>query len=184
MKKICTMAVCLAMAFSMASCGKNSAIKDISEIERISPDKLISAETVSDITGVTMVADSDGIVSEGSTKSITYVSDTDEPEDPVTIQIEQFSESLSTNQVWTDYESSRVRREDMEFITGIGEDCYVAYPYINVYDRGCFIRISAGSGDNGKQRELLERLAVCAVQELEKIIPAETAEAASSNVIK
>ena len=171
------------MAFSISSCGKNS-IRDISEVERISPENLLSAETVSQITGVTMKADEEGIVSEGSTKRITYVSDTDEPKDPVTVQIEQFSESLDTNRIWTDYESARVRRGDMEFVTGIGQDCYIAFPYINVYDRGCYIRISAGSGDNSEQKDLLVKLATSAVAEVEKVIPAETAEAAAANVIK
>lgn len=185
MKRISMVAACLCLAVSMASCGKNSAIKDISKMEKISPDKLISVETVSDITGVTMTVSKDGIVSEGSTTSVTYVtSGDDEPGDPVTVQIEQFSESLSTNQIWTDYESNRVKRGDMEFVTGIGEDCYIAYPYINVYDRGCYVRISAGSGDSNSQKELLTKLAAHAAQEIENKIPAELASAAAQNVIK
>lgn len=185
MKKIQMAAACLCLTAALTACGKNSAIKDISKIEKIGPDKLISAEVASDISGVTMQQDATGVVSEGSTTTVTYVtSDTDEPGDPITVQIEQFSESLTTNQIWTDYESSRVRRSDMEFVTGIGEDCYIAYPYINVYDRGCYVRISAGSGDGNSQKELLTKLATHAAQEIEKVIPAETAEAASQNVIK
>ena len=72
----------------------------------------------------------------------------------------------------------------MEFIEGIGEDCYIAYPYINVYDRGCYIRISAGSGNDEAQRELLENLASIAAGEVERVIPLETYQAASENVIK
>lgn len=183
MRKIFALLLTAVMSISIASCG-GSKVAKVSDIERISPDKLITAENVSAIVGVTMQADADGVTNDGSANSITYVADPIGSEDPVTIRIEQFSESLTTTQVWNDYESSRVRREDMEFVEGIGQDCYIAYPYINVYDRGCFIRISAGSGDNDKQKELLKNLASAAAIEVERIIPAETADAAASNVIK
>lgn len=183
MRKIFALLLTMAVSISVASCG-GSKVKDISEIERISPENLINAENVSAITGITMKMSEDGVTNDGSARSVTYVAEPVGSADPVTIRIEQFSESLTTTQVWTDYENSRIRREDMEFIQGIGQDCYIAYPYINVYDRGCFIRISAGSGDNDEQKELLKSLAVAAAIEVERIIPAETVEAASSNVIK
>lgn len=183
MKRILLAAICAVMVITTASCGKNR-VKDISEIERISPDNLITAESVSAITGVTMKIDDNGVTNDGSARSVTYVPSPVGSADPVTIRIEQFSETLTTSQVWADYENSRIRRKDMEFIEGIGQDCYIAYPYINVYDRGCFIRISAGSGDNDEQKELLMSLASAAAVEVETIIPAETVEAASSNVIK
>lgn len=182
MKKILLAAMCAVMVMMTASCGNK--VKDVSEIERISPDTLITAESVSAITGVTMKINDEGVTNDGSARSVTYIPSPVGSADPVTIQIEQFSETLTTTQVWADYENSRIRREDMEFVEGIGQDCYIAFPYINVYDRGCFIRISAGSGGDDEQKELLKSLAAAVAVEVENIIPAETVEAAASNVIK
>lgn len=184
MKKICAIIACLALATSMSACGKNSDVPDVSELEKIAPDQLVTVEAVSTITGVDMEIDENGVTTDGNASSVTYISDPAYSGDPVTIRIEQFSESLTATQVWNDYENSRIYRGDMEFIEGIGEDCYIAYPYINVYDRGCYIRISAGSGDDENQRELLETLASIAAGEVERVIPIETYEAATSNVIK
>lgn len=184
MKKLCAVLACLAVSVSMSACGKNSKVPDVSELEKIAPDQLVTVEAVSTITGVDMEIDENGVTTDGNASSVTYVSDPAYSGDPVTIRIEQFSESLTTTQVWDDYENSRIYRGDMEFIEGIGEDCYIAYPHINVYDRGCYIRISAGSGDDSDQRELLETLASIAAGEVERVIPQETYDMATSNVIK
>ena len=184
MKKLCAVLACLALSVSMSACGKNSKVPDVSELEKIAPDQLVTVEAVSAITGVDMKIDENGVTTDGNASSVTYVASSAYSGDPVTIRIEQFSESLTTTQVWNDYENSRIYRGDMEFIDGIGEDCYIAYPYINVYDRGCYIRISAGSGDGSEQREVLETLASIAAGEVERVIPVETYESANSNVIK
>lgn len=184
MKKLCAILASIALVASMSACGKKSSVPDVSELEKIAPDQLITVEAVSAITGLDMEVDENGVTTNGNASSVTYITNPQYSGDPVTIRIEQFSESLTTKQVWDDYEYSRIYRGDMEYIDGIGEDCYIAYPYINVYDRGCYIRISAGSGDDEKQRELLESLASIAAGEVERVIPVETYEAAKSNVIK
>ncbi len=180
MKKLFAMILCTAMVISLAGCGSN----DKDEVARISPDELITADTVSDIVGVTLKAHPDGVTNDGSARTIVYVPNPIGSADPVTVSIEQFSDTLTTNQVWADYENSRIRRDDMEFVDGIGEDCYIAYPYINVYVRGCFIRISAGSGDDEEQKALLKNLATSASLKIEGMITPEMVEAANANVIK
>lgn len=181
MKKILAILMCMAMAFAVTACGGN----DKDEVARISPDELLTADTVSDITGVTMKVNEDGVTNDGSARTVTYVPNPVGSADPVTVSIEQFSESLTTDQVWADYENSRIRRDDMEFLgDAIGEDCYIAYPYINVYVRGCYIRISAGSGDSDEQEELLKSLATSAALKVEGLISPEAVEAAKANVLK
>lgn len=184
MKKIYAIIVSVVLVVAMSSCGKGSKVVDVSKIERIAPDQLVTVEAVSTITGVDMKVDDNGVTTDGNATSVTYVSEEAYAGDPVTIRVEQFSQSLSINQVWNDYENTRIYRGDMEFIEGIGEDCYLAYPNINIYDRGCYVRISAGSGDDEAQRELLENLASIAAGEVERLIPIETYQAVSENVIK
>lgn len=180
MKKFLAIIMCAAMAMFVASCGGNG--KD--NVVRISPDELLTADTVSDIIGVTMKAHEDGVTNDGSGRTVVYIPDPIGSEDPVSVTIEQFSESVTTDQVWADYENSRLRRDDMEFVDGIGEDCYIAFPYINVYVRGCYIRISAGSGDSEGQREILKSLATSAALKAEGMITLEMVESANANVLK
>lgn len=70
----------------------------------------------------------------------------------------------------------------MEYVDGIGEDCYIAFPYINIYDRGCYIRISAGSGSDEGQKNMLINLGTTAAIALEAAIPADAVQ--NSNVIQ
>ncbi len=180
MKKFLAIIMCMAMALSVTACGG----KDKDEVARINPDELLTADTVSDITGVTMKVNEDGVTNDGSARTVIYIPSPLGASDPVSVSIEQFSESLTTDQIWANYENARLRRDDMEFVEGIGEDCYIAYPYINVYVRGCYIRISAGSGDGDEQADLLKSLATSAALKTEGLITPEQVEAANANVLK
>lgn len=186
MKKIVSALLCLCMAITMTACGKKSDDSGAAKqgnIELISPDTLITAETATIAAGVDMKADGE-VVLDGIARSITYVTDERGAGDPISIRIEQFSDSLTVNQVWSDYENNRVRRSDSEFVQGIGEDCYIAYPYICVFDRGCFIKITAGSGDGQEQRECLVSLATQAATAIENLISEDAVNDAKGNVIK
>lgn len=172
---------CAVLSISMSACDKTKE----PEVEKLAPDRVITAEKVTAITGIEMQMDEAGVTTIGNASSVTYVSEPAYSGDPVTVKIEQFSDSLDVQQVWKDYELNRIPREsDLEHVEGIGEDCYIAFPYINVYNRGCYIRISAGSGNDDQQRELLKTLATIAVGEVDAVISAEAYENARGNVIK
>ena len=185
MKKILSVLVCMGLALSLASCGcSKSKTPTVTAVDTISPDTLITVEDASAVAGAALLMSDDGITNDGTALSVTYVARDMGAADPVTVRIEQFSETLPTSQVWADYENSRLQRGDMAFIEGIGQDCFVAYPFINVYDRGCFIKISAGSGDSDAQRDMLVNLATKAVSVLETMVSAEAAGETDANVIK
>ena len=57
-------------------------------------------------------------------------------------------------------------------MTELGETAYIAYPTIHVYDRGCIIEVTAGSGSDEDQQQLLVNLAKTAVAKFEQIMPA------------
>lgn len=184
MKKIFAVSVCAAIMLAGTSCGKSTEKKALESVERISPDTLITEEFVSEETGVKMSAAEEGIISEGKTKSVTYMPETLGSAEPVTVSIEQFSDSLTVQQVCDDYADDRDRRTDLQIIPGIGSECYIAYPYIGIYDRGCYIKISAGSGDGEEQTNLLINLASQAVTVIEQTISEEAVISAENDVIK
>lgn len=186
MKKILAIIAGAALAVSLTACGGNKAGGGASAgmPPQLSPENILTVEMAANSNGGTMELSSDGVVAEGNKLTATYVGVPLGSVDTVSISLEQFSSSLSSSQIWTDYENERLTREDMQFIDGIGQDCYIAFPYICVYDRGCYIRISAGSGNNDAQKQVLISLASQAVAQLEVSITPEQAEAASDNVIQ
>lgn len=182
-KRIVAIVSCAAIALSLAGCG-GSKKADLGSVPRLSPDMIISVEDAAATNGGTMELSQAGVVQEGKMLTATYVGVPLGSVDTVSVSIEQFSDSLPTSQVWADYENERINRSDAELIQGIGQDCYIEYPFICVYDRGCFIKISAGSGSNEGQKNTLIGLATTAAAKLEQYITPEQAEAASDNVIR
>ena len=183
MRRVIAAAACALMIVGLAGCGgDNGGQTSNAAVPRLSPENLISAETAGTAAGATLVMSEDGVVSDGNMLTVTYVSEPLGANDSVSVSIEQFSDTLSTAQIWSDYESNRIYRTDMEYVDGIGEDCYIAFPYINIYDRGCYIRISAGSGSDEGQKNMLINLGTTAAIALEAAIPADAVQ--NSNVIQ
>ncbi|MGN0163024.1 MAG: hypothetical protein ACI4EA_05510 [Candidatus Ornithomonoglobus sp.] len=184
MKKILAIISAAALAVSITACGGNGSGGTVEMPAQLSPENILTVEMAANSNGGTMELSSDGVVSEGNKLTATYVGVPLGSVDTVSISLEQFGSSLSSSQIWADYENERLTRADMQFIDGIGQDCYIAFPYICVYDRGCYIRISAGSGNDDAQKQVLISLASQAVAQLEAAITPEQAEAASDNVIQ
>ena len=187
-KRLISGIVCTAMTFALASCGGGETEQqnnnNIAAISRISPDTLITVETAASIANNTMRMSDEGIVDDGKTLTVTYVSEPIGQGDSVSVSIEQFSDTLSTSDVWNDYEYNRITRSDQINVDGIGSACYIAFPYINVYTRGCYIRISAGSGNDENQKNTLINLAAAAAVAVENAIPSEAVGNSSDNVIR
>lgn len=175
MRRIIAAAACVFMLVGLAGCGADDTSNNSggSNVVTLSPENLISAETASTAAGATLTMSEDGVVKDGNMLTVTYVSNPIGANDSVSVSIEQFSDTLSTSQIWNEYEANRIYRTDMEYIDGIGEDCYIAFPYINIYDRGCYIRISAGSGSDEGQKNMLINLGTTAAIALEAAIPAD-----------
>lgn len=188
MKKLFSILVCLGLTASLASCGcSKGGSPKVSEAEIVSPDTLITAEDATAVAGAALNMTAEGVHIDGSFRTVDFVpADTNSTAYPVSVSIEQFSDSLSVSQVWADYENHRLNRVgDAQMITGVGEDCYVSYPYINVYARGCYLKISGGSGDNEAQRDMLINLANRALLVLNEKIPADAVPSMDSgNTIK
>lgn len=181
-KKITAAILAAAMAVSLTACGSKRV--DISEIPQLSPDQVLTVEAAAQSNGGTMTMSDEGIINDGKQLSLTYVGVPLGSVDTISVAIEQFSTSVTASQVWNDYETDRLKRADAQFIDGIGQDCYIAFPYICVFTRGCYIKISAGSGNNDTQKQVLIGLAAQAASGVEALITPEQAEAAAENVIQ
>lgn len=186
MKKLFSILVCLGLAASLAGCGcSKKKTTAASKVDIVMPDVLITATDATEVAGAPMSMSIDGVVNDGSARTVSYYPVELGTADPITVRIVQFSDTLSPQQILEEGDKHFASRSgDAQKIAGVGEVCYITYPYINVFDRGCYIKISAGSGDSEAQRDMLINLANRAVIELEQRIPSNAVSNEDSNVIK
>lgn len=178
MKKISLILMTILAAFGLCSCSGGTtglfAQATPVPIPELNPVEILSAEDVYAALNYAYapVLEGDTYVRDGNVVTATYRS---EPmgQDPVIITISQYTSSVPKENIWYEYDYDRVKRPSAEAIEALGEDAFIAYPSIHVYDRGCHIQITAGSGDTPEQRDLLISLANTAAAKIEAIMPAE-----------
>lgn len=86
--------------------------------------------------------------------------------DPVFVTVTSPSESLPESSVKELYKSGYEGRTKKKKVEGLGEEAYIAFPSINIYQNGYYIVITAGSGDTQEQIDLLISLGKTAVENL------------------
>ena len=171
MKKIILATLSLMMALSLCACGGKNQQKEIPQME---PTELVTIDDVSAYAGyIPVIKES---TRDGNRSSVLYVSDPIGQYDPVEVKLIQFNDEMGYQQIYDYYEQQKSMRQDAELLESLGQESYIAYPTIHVYDRGCLIEITAGSGSGDEQRQLLKQLATNAASRLEEIVPEYNAE--------
>ncbi|MGN0150762.1 MAG: hypothetical protein ACI4C7_11020 [Clostridia bacterium] len=179
MKKLLMVFSTLLIIIGLCSCGGGGgglfSSPTPTPIPEINPLDILSAEDVYAGIGYAYAPVLEGgtFIRDGNKATATYRSEPIGQGDPVIITITQFNESVTKESVWYEYDYDRVMRTSAEIVQGLGEDAFLAFPSIHVYDRGCHIEITAGSGSTDEQRNLLINLATTAVSKFETLMPAE-----------
>lgn len=179
MKKLLFTAACLICIIMLASCDNSLpffAQPTPSPVPRLNASEILTADTVIAYAGFEPVLDGGAATEDGNKTSALYRTEPVGQADTVEITIMQYDESTSIEDVWNSYAEDKAARTTAEEITELGENAYIAFPSINIYDRGCYIKITAGSGSDDAQRNLLIYLAREAVAKFESIWPAPAVE--------
>ena len=166
MKKIILSVLSFAVALSLCACGSGEQKKEIPQIE---PTELLTIDDVTAYAGYIPVIKE--TTRDGNVSSVLYVGETLGQYDPVEVKFTQFSDDMGRQQIYNYYEKQKSTRQDAETVDSLGQEAYIAYPTIHVYDCGCLIEITAGSGAGEEQRQLLRQLAINAAARLEEIMP-------------
>lgn len=177
MKKVLLIATSLLMIIGLCACGNGGGLfaKPVpTPVPEIDPASLITADDVAAIAGYVPVVEPSGTTREGNVGSVLYRSEPIGQQDTVNVKITQFTDTIDYQQLFEEYEQGKAKRPSAELVGGIGQEAYIAFPTIHVYDRGCIIEITAGSGANDTQKNLLQGLAITATGRLEEIIPDNT----------
>jgi hypothetical protein len=148
----------------------SSVTKKGKTIPEVDPAALITAEDVASYAGYTPVKDEDSTQKSEDGAVVLYRSEPIGEKDTVKVKVIQYSASVTKDEIKERYENAKNKRSSAEEVSGIGEEAYIAFPTIHVYDRGCIIEITAGSGSDDTQKVLLKNLAAVAVQRLEETV--------------
>lgn len=172
MKKFLLILTAVLMTVGLCSCGDTQPNKANEPIPEVNPVEIITPEDVYAAINYAYapVLDGDTYTRDANKATAFYRS---EPigQDPVIVEITQYTDSVPKENVWYEYDNDRIKRSSAEAIPELGEDAFIAFPSIHVFDRGCHIKITAGSGNTEEQRNTLLTLAQTAVSRIEAVMP-------------
>ncbi len=177
MKKLLLFVMSILMVLTISACGsKNDAEKTQTTVTEIDPVNVLTANDVYEALNYEYVPVVDGgvIVHEDNTSKATYVSDPKGQNDSVEIKITYMTDKIGPEVVKAQFEESKAKRTDTIDIANLGESAYIAFPSMYIYDRGCIIKITAGSGNSNEQQNLLIALATKAITNFETLVPSIT----------
>ena len=157
----------------LSSCGGEEPVKQEEiTLPKLDPVSILPANDVYTALDYAYVPVVDGgvIVNEGNTSTAVYVSEPKGQFDSVEISVTQKTDTISADTVKAYYNESMQKRADAVLVSNLGEIAYIAFPSIYVYDSGCIIKITAGSGADAGQQNLLVKLATTAMTNFDTIV--------------
>ncbi len=155
--------ICLCACNNSSDNGKASATP--TPIPQISPEEVLPLESAVSAVGYELV--SDGETEEDGVRSVLYRTEPIGKKDVVKVTVRQFSETVSKQEITDEFYAAKESRPSAETIASVGEDAFLAFPSIHIYKDGRYVEITAGSGADDTQRELLISLGRTAAGNIE-----------------
>ena len=90
--------------------------------------------------------------------------------DPVILELYSYNEGKSVAAVYEDFKNKKEKRPKSKDVEISGVEAYIAYPSLNMYRDGYMIVITAGSGANDEQANLLMGLGNVVSDNLEEYL--------------
>lgn len=156
------------MLIVLPSCGEKVEQETIQKTERaqLLAENLITAE---DVRGIVSYEPSVSVKNTGSKSTVRYDS---EPigQDPVIVELYSYSDLKNVSEIHDEFKQRKEKRPKAQDVTDLGIEAYIAYPSINLYRDGYMAVITAGSGGDETQNEILKKAAGIAAAHLDEYL--------------
>lgn len=176
MKKILLVISSLLVTIGLCACGEGGGLfakPTATPMPELDPMAILTTDNVYEGINYEYVPVLDGsVISEGNSREAVYVSNPKGLGDSVSIKITQYTDSISIDQVYQKFAEDKAKRTDIIEVTELGETAYIAYPTLHVFDRGCIVEVTAGSGSGDEQLNMLLNLGKTAIANFEQMMPA------------
>lgn len=140
-KIICISAVCLLLASCKASEG------EVDFDARV----ILSATEATEILQYTPTVSYE----KSYTKSVVRYDSDPIGNDPLIAELYAYNDKTSAEDIYAEFQKKRKLRSDSEEVTEYDAEAFVAYPSINIYKDGYMVVVTAGSGPDEAQKQLL-----------------------------
>ncbi len=169
MRRILYFVLAAVMSISLAACSGKENPENTAAVtkgEPLTADKLITAEDVRELVLYEPTATAENTHS----KSTVRYDSNPIGQDPVIAELYSANAQKSVAAVYEDFKARKDKRPKAVDVADFGIDAYIAYPSINLYRDGYMVVITAGSGADDAQAELLKKAAGIAAAHLDEYL--------------
>ena len=139
------------------------------KVDLIMPDKIITLKEASTVAeGYTLKQEE--VIKTGNKVSVKYNAEPLGTGDNIEVELVYYSDEYPRSAVEELFKSERQRLMVYEDVADMGEGAFIAFPSLHIYDKGFYVKITAGSGSDAEQADKLRGLGETAVKNLEKYI--------------
>ena len=150
MRKLICAVMAVSMIFLSASCGKKENAPQ-TEVGRLYARDLFTKEEATEFLGYEPIQSyEDGII-----KSTVRYDSQPIGKDPVIVELYAESEQKSASDIYDEFKRKHSLRADSVEVTEYDSEAFIAYPSVNIYKDGYMAVVTAGSGADDAQKEIL-----------------------------
>lgn len=141
-------------------------------VTTVSPSALISTEEAAPFLSYQPYAETE---SGRKKSSVLYRSEPKGKGDTIKVEVYQPTPGFTAEAMRQQFDTNRKMRPSAAAAEGLGAEAFIAYPSIHLYTEECYIIITAGSGSDEAQTELLKSLAAVALENLPQALAEKSA---------
>lgn len=164
MKKILCVFAVLMLIFSVGCSNEKDSSTSVKS--GLTAQMLMTPEDVSGLVDYEMTANAEETYLKSS---VTYTSN---PlgKDPVIVELYSYNGKNSVAAIHDMFKEKREKRPNSQDISDYDMDCFISYPSINLYCDGYMVVVTAGSGADEVQAELLKNFGAIAAEHLKEYL--------------
>lgn len=117
--------------------------------------------------GYTFIMKDDAVKQEGNHLYATYLAEPLGAGDNIYVDIYITDENNNSSSIKNTFEASKNKRSDFVAVEDLNAEAYITYPTIHLYSNDVYAAITAGSGSDDEQAELLINLGKTALENIE-----------------